>query len=139
MITTYDGDIVKSDTTIPLALRSALKAAVAPLENVPEIYRDWDFDSNDVILDLVHPSLFPVVYGQTKILNDSVVGLDNCIEKCGAGVTLRSPSVYNTVRNHYNRKYQWLPCDVGFEDNRAKYVFQSMRAERRTEKLDTTE
>ena len=61
------------------------------LENVPEIYRDWHPGSENTVLDLVHPSLFPVVYGRTKILRDNVVNLDDCVEKCGEGVTLEVP------------------------------------------------
>jgi len=80
-ITVYDADIVKSDTAVPSSLQQALKAAAASLENVPHTCRDWHPGSNDTVLDLVHPSLFPVVYGRTKILRDSLVGLENCIER----------------------------------------------------------
>ena len=55
------------------SLRDALKAAVAPIENVPEVRRNWHSTSHDTVLDLVHPSLVPVIYGQT-VLQDSVVG-----------------------------------------------------------------
>ena len=37
----YDGDGVKSDSAIPDDLKAALRAAVAPLENVPETLKDW--------------------------------------------------------------------------------------------------
>jgi hypothetical protein len=40
-ISAYDGDVVKSDNAIPSSLQYALKAATAPLDNVPEVYRDW--------------------------------------------------------------------------------------------------
>ena len=55
------------------SLRDALKAAVAPIENVPEVRRNWYSTSHDTVLDLVHPSLVPVIYGRT-VLQDSVVG-----------------------------------------------------------------
>jgi hypothetical protein len=133
IITAYDGDVVKSDTVIPSSLRHALKASIAPLEDIPEIYRDWHPGSDNIVLDLVHPSMFPVVYGRTRILKDSVVDLDNCIERCGDGETLGVPSreeaqqptsdmwggatVPNDTQDPYSRKYQWLPCDVSFGDD----------------------
>jgi len=119
MITVHDGDVVKSDTIIPSSLQDALKVAAAPLENIPEMYRDWHPGSDETVLDLVHPSLFPVVYGRTRILRDSLVGLDDCVKRCGDGMTLQVPS----SQGRYSRKYQWLPCDVSLEGDRAKYVF----------------
>jgi hypothetical protein len=143
-ITAYDGDVVKSDTVIPSSLQDALKAAAAPLENVSEVYRDWHPGSENTVLDLVHPSLFPVVYGRTKILRDNVMNLDDCVEKCGEGVTLEVPpseeaalvtlyepdddrrSFYSwnwgAMNDPYSRKFQWLPCEVGFEGDKVKYV-----------------
>jgi len=137
-ITAYDGDVVKSDSAIPSSLQHALKAAAAPLENVPEVYRDWHPGSEDTVLDLVHPSLFPLVYGRTKILKDSIVGLDDCVEKCGEGDTLKVPPSeeahlvtvhesrdsefwdWEAMRDPYSRKFQWLPCEVGFEGDKVK-------------------
>lgn len=133
-VTAYDGDVVKSDTVIPPSLQQALKDAVAPLENIPEVYRDWHPGADGTVLDLVHPSLFPVVYGRTRILRDSVVGLDDCVEKSGGGDTLTVPSSRETkliplhdarvrssfwwnwkaMRDPYSRKFQWLPCEVAF-------------------------
>ncbi|KXN91117.1 hypothetical protein AN958_02893 [Leucoagaricus sp. SymC.cos] len=56
----FNGDIVKSDCAIPNYLRSALKAAVAPRENIPPRKKDWHPGSNNQALDPVHPSLFPL-------------------------------------------------------------------------------
>jgi hypothetical protein len=137
-ITVYDADIVKSDTAVPSSLQQALKAAAAPLEDVPHARHDWHPGSNDTVLNLVHPSLFPVVYGRTKILPDSAVSLDGCLEKCGEGVTLDVPSSNEThlvtvhetgwaafinweaMRDPYSRKFQWLPCEMEFEGDKVK-------------------
>ena len=138
IIIAYDGNVVKSDNTISSFLREALKAAVAPLEDVPELYRDWHPGSDGTVLDLVHPSLFPVIYGRTRILRDSVVGLDDCTKRCGEGETLSVPSrletglvtVYESrtsafwnwraMHDPYSRKFQWLPCEVGFGGDKVK-------------------
>lgn len=91
------------------------------------MYRDWHLGSKDTVFDLVHPSLFPVVYGRTTVLSDSVVDLDDCVKRCGDGVTLRVPPRLEAQQagvwtgglqddhDPYSRQYQWLPCDVGFE------------------------
>ena len=79
-----------------------------------------------------------MVYGRKKILPDSLVSLDYCIEKCGEGVTLDVPSsneahlvtVHETgwaaflhweaMRDPYSRKFQWLPCEIELEDDKVK-------------------
>jgi hypothetical protein len=42
-----------------------LKIAVSALENVPQTKKDWHPGSNGQVLDLVHPSLYCIVYGRT--------------------------------------------------------------------------
>jgi len=136
IITAYDVGIVKSDTAIPSHLRKALCTAVEPLENVPDVHKDWHPGSNEMVLDLVHPSLFPVVYGRTRVLEDSVVGLDDCVKRCGDGRTLSVPQpreeqlldlklYQHRLRHPYSRKFQWLPCNVEFEGGQSRYVFST--------------
>jgi hypothetical protein len=131
-ITVYDGDVIKSDTVIPPALKDALSTAAANLEDVPDSRRDWHPGSSERVLDLVHPSLFPVVYGSTRILPDSLVGLDDCVTRCGEGLALGVPpkedcalwvqrtfgnKIYDTnylLQDPFSQKFQWLPCEVAF-------------------------
>jgi len=47
--------------------RAALRAAVSNLEDVPEADKDWHPNSNDLVLDLVHPSLYPLIYRRTLV------------------------------------------------------------------------
>jgi hypothetical protein len=84
-ISVYDGDVVKSDTAVPIELKEALQAAVEDLENAAEFSKDYHPGSDGKVLDLVHPSLFPLIYGRTRVLSDSLIGLDDCIESCGKG------------------------------------------------------
>ncbi|KAG5653950.1 hypothetical protein H0H81_009066 [Sphagnurus paluster] len=124
-VVVYNGDIVKSDTAIPEELRQALIAAVAPLEKVPRRHKDWRPEADNQVLDLVHPSLFPLVFGKTRILNDSLVGLDDCIERCGEGIPVPVPPETDLIparmpkyfaepiyKKPYSQQYQWLPCDI---------------------------
>jgi hypothetical protein len=126
-VTVYDVGIVKSDSAIPRSLNEAFREAVAPLEDIPVKHRDWHPGSNETVLDLVHPSLFPVVYGQTKILKNGIVGLDDCVKRCGEGETSCVPGLpiakrsdYDYVLNPYSVKFQWLPSEIKFDGHMTK-------------------
>lgn len=47
-------------------LRQRLQAALKPLEDVPPEKQDWHPSSNNQALDLVHPSLYCLVYDRTR-------------------------------------------------------------------------
>ena len=61
-ITAYDPGVVKSDSIVSGKLKECLKQAVRTLEQVPDSRKDWHLGSNENVLDLVHPSLFPLIY-----------------------------------------------------------------------------
>ncbi|RAL03357.1 DUF4246 domain-containing protein [Aspergillus ibericus CBS 121593] len=123
----FDIGVVRSDTAVSPELQQALRQAVRPLETIPEDQKDYHPGSEQRVVDLVHPSLFPLVYGQTRILPDSCITRDDCLESMGEGVHLPIPpeseagSVgrnswhYNGLRP-YSRKFQWLPCDVALNE-----------------------
>ncbi|KAJ6542721.1 hypothetical protein B0H19DRAFT_1171611 [Mycena capillaripes] len=54
-----------SDRLISDDVLQRLKSAAGVLENVPDAKKDWHPGSNGQVLDLVHPSLYCVVYGRT--------------------------------------------------------------------------
>jgi hypothetical protein len=120
MFTVYNGDVVKSDAAVSASLKNSLKRAVEPLENGPE--KDYHPGSDDKVLDLIHPSLFPLVYGRSRILRNEVVGLEHSISNIGSGEILpvaqleqkeEPPSfIRRPTANPYSVKFQWLPCDV---------------------------
>ncbi|TFK62409.1 hypothetical protein BDN72DRAFT_903265 [Pluteus cervinus] len=115
-ISIFHGDVVKSDTIVPESLRLALIEAVKPLEDVPQKSQDWHPRSGDKVLDLVHPSLFPLVYGRSRILPHGRTTLDDCVEKCGQGEVVPIPAepTYGDAQIHkpYSCNFQWLPCEV---------------------------
>ena len=125
LVEALDG-IYKSDTIVPESLQQALLKAVTPLENVPEKHKDWHPGSDEQVLDLVHPSLFPLVYGQSRILPDSTVGIQDCISRCGDGEVLPIPSREEMIEvnrgpwrfsmddrsaGSWSQKFQWLPSE----------------------------
>lgn len=119
-ISVFDGDVVKSDMAVPATLREELESVVRPLEEVPDNLKDWHPGSEEKVLDLVHPSLFPLVYGRTRILPNSITNLEDAIERCGEGVLLGLPATVGDVRREYSDKFQWLPCDVDISREGAK-------------------
>ncbi|GJJ74741.1 hypothetical protein EMPS_07099 [Entomortierella parvispora] len=81
--------------------------------DVPEHLKDWHPGSNKQVLDLVHPSLFPAVVGETRITTEPAIPALECI---GKGTVLRSedlPPVAESRRyeKFFSKKYQWLPTD----------------------------
>lgn len=125
--------VAKSDSIVPDELKEALRAAVRPLEEVPDHQKDWHPNSDEQVLDLVHPSLFPVIYGKTKIIPEAGmnVGLEGGSAFTGSGETIPKPSdkvvtVENTDRGlhsysqaklFWSERFQWLPCDVSIIDS----------------------
>jgi hypothetical protein len=105
--------VLKSDNVIPNELKEELKRAVAPLEEVPDKKKDWHPGSDNTVLDLVHPSLFPLVYDCSRILPDSTINLEDCLESIGKGVVVPSPCEDNDL---WSDRFQWLPCNVSFPD-----------------------
>lgn len=122
----FDPGVVKADNTIPFEMQKELKNAVRPLEDVAEEEKDYHPGSDQKVVDLVYPSLFPVIYGRTRILPDHVIRLDDCLSAVGQGQLLPVPpkeqarlpsafydrSGYHRGHEGYSRKFQWLPCDI---------------------------
>ncbi|KAF9779819.1 hypothetical protein BJ322DRAFT_1113127 [Thelephora terrestris] len=92
--------IWKSDGLIPVSLREKLLAAVAPLEGVPDSEKDWHPGSDGLVFDLVHPSLYSVVYGRT-MRKGPRSGLK----------ALVAPRFESGDLKFTSERFQWLPSD----------------------------
>ncbi|KAI3585716.1 hypothetical protein IWW34DRAFT_888681 [Fusarium oxysporum f. sp. albedinis] len=115
--------VIKSDSLLTPDLAKALQEGVKPLEAFPPELKDWDPNSKEQVLDLVHPSLWPLIYGRFRVLNDRVIEIDNALASCGPGVVLRAPGseqITHIIREGgfcedevvvLSNKFQWLPCD----------------------------
>ncbi|KAF2711822.1 hypothetical protein K504DRAFT_465561 [Pleomassaria siparia CBS 279.74] len=126
-----EATIVKSDTIVPEELREMLKETVRPLEHVSDQLKDWHPYTGNQVLDLVHPSLFPIVYGLSRALPTGTIPLEDCLSYSGQGETIRDFSAKTYVRygdwvgpdmieNAWG-SYQWLPSNIKFDENgRAK-------------------
>lgn len=122
-ISVYSGDVVKSDNAVPFSVRTALNSAVRPLEEVSGKHKDYHPDSDKKVIDLVHPSLFPLVYGRSRVLPDSTISLNDCLASSGKGALIQIPPDDQTNilgqdrpdwshRSVYSTNFQWLPCEV---------------------------
>lgn len=126
-VSVYNGDVVKSDLAISESIKHELREAARELEDVPDACKDWHPGSNGQVLDLVHPSLFPLVFGKTRVIQDELIHLKDCLESCCKGVVVPPPNddELGTPRGGvypYSKNFQWLPCevDISNEDGSAK-------------------
>ena len=139
MVVAYDPGVVKADNILSCELKDRLKEAVKPLENIDESRKDWHPGSNDQVLDLVHPSLFPVNYGKTRIVSDRLLGLADAVAASGSGIVLSNPVAKRMRTRKFadwdtddesdywdrciSKNFQWLPCEFRFDQNgRLRYA-----------------
>ncbi|CZS83052.1 unnamed protein product [Fusarium graminearum] len=131
--------IVKSDNYIDQSLHEELQAAFAKLKLEQKDDPDWHPRSNDMVQNLVHPSLFPLVYGRSRVFREEVVGVEDAIDRwSGKGEVIpkyQKPSsdkkrYYGTGiggdqvdDSYWSENYQWLPSNVAFqEDGSVKFT-----------------
>ncbi|KAF8173746.1 hypothetical protein K438DRAFT_1849902 [Mycena galopus ATCC 62051] len=93
-----------SDRLVSNEVSDRLRAAVFQLEGVPDDLKDWHPGSNGQVLDLVHPSLYCIVYGRT----------------CCSDLTQPKPRGTAQV----SKRFCWLPSDFSVDatDGSAKLV-----------------
>ncbi|VUC20371.1 unnamed protein product [Clonostachys rosea] len=128
----YSACAIKSDSLISAELAQSLKDAVRSLEEVSEDEKDWHPGSDNKVLDLVHPSLYALVYGLTRVVVEKRIGISDALENCGTGTILPKPhptEVYRQPGIHREPKlpslshnFQWLPCDVDISANGAARI-----------------
>jgi len=118
----YNGDVYKSDAALSSGFKERLQDAVIEFEaSIPEDKKDWHPNTDDKVWDLVHPSLFPVLYGRSRVLpGDATLGLDDCISRCGEGVILPGPPLSEAPTPICSRAFQWLPCEVDISGPKAR-------------------
>ncbi|KAF3805339.1 hypothetical protein GCG54_00006282 [Colletotrichum gloeosporioides] len=114
----YSAAVIKSDNALTPEIKEELKKAVAMLEDVPDAHKDWHPGSDEKVLDLVHPSLWPLAYGTTRILSDKRIPLADTMNYCGGGDVIPTPD--EDVDLCWSTKFQWLPCEVELDDDKPR-------------------
>lgn len=114
--------VVKSDKLVDSSLHDALEEAFKKLQDNQAGSPDWHPNTNDMVQDLVHPSLYPLVYGRSKVLREEIVGVEDAIKSwSGKGSVI--PSNEATGNPSWSATYQWLPSNVAFqEDGSVKFT-----------------
>ncbi|KAL1404890.1 hypothetical protein Q8F55_008501 [Vanrija albida] len=109
--------VIKADgeAGVPEALRTRLIDAVRPLENVPNDEVDWHPGSNGLVRDIVHPSLFPLVYGKTRYLADREIKAADALQAWGSGEVVPALETDADVK----RREKWFKQFTA-KDNKAK-------------------
>lgn len=103
-----------SDNAVGAEAKSALRNAATRLEDVKDIQKDWHPGSDGKVLDLVHPSLFPLLYGRSRILPmGNNVPLHECALHSGEGTIVPQLDVEDS---NYSEKFQWLPCEMSLDE-----------------------
>lgn len=99
-------------------LRESLLIAGARLEDVPTRAKDWRPGSRRQVHDLVDPLLYPLVYGQSKFV-DEKIGLDECTKRCGDGKTVPVSicQPYQQVPSARSTKFQCLPSEFDIREH----------------------
>ena len=113
---------------VPAELADSLRECVRVLEDVPEHAKDWHPGSDEKVLDLVHPSLFPLIYGRSKALSSGTVPLEGCGRFIGTGDTVdnldESDKVHQIELSWEDSislkawgSFQWLPSNIHFSED----------------------
>jgi hypothetical protein len=123
--------VAKSDTLVTSELHANLRKAFDKLKLDYAASPDWHPNSNGMVQDLVHPSMYPLVYGRSCGFREEHVGVADAIE-CWAGkgeiipqqAPEEPPNRYNyTVGGSrippefWSNTYQWLPANVAFQND----------------------
>ncbi|GAA5840534.1 hypothetical protein JCM11251_007611 [Rhodosporidiobolus azoricus] len=96
--------VLETDSLIPPSLRDSLIADVAKLEKNPPLgVPDWHPGSNEQVLDLLHPSLWPLRYKSTPV---RVVDAEGKVTE----QVSRAPPPRNALHST-SEEFQWLPSD----------------------------
>ena len=131
MVPTLDAHaaVVKSDSLVPDSLHRSLLTSFETLKADQADVPDWHPNSDDRVQNLVHPSLFPLVYNRTRAFQDEVVGVEDAIDEWsgkGEVVVGEKPWVPDRFRfgvggdvppDFWSVNFQWLPANVAFQDD----------------------
>ncbi|KAF5715715.1 WD40 repeat 2 [Fusarium mundagurra] len=84
----YTAAIIKSDHLISDNVWRTLKQGVKVLEDVPAAVKDWHPGSDEKVLNLVHPYIYPLAYSRSRVLHDRRIRLAEALGNCGQGLNI---------------------------------------------------
>lgn len=94
-----DDRVVFCDEAVDEDTKHRLQAQLAELEAL--MPKDYHPGSNETVVDLVHPSLYPLVYGTSEVDGQPA-----------------TPKLFGSVADWgRSERFQWLPCVMKLTDN----------------------
>lgn len=105
--------IWQSDRLVEEDLRSGLMRCVSALENVPEDQKDWHPRANEQVLDLVHPSLYCIVYGRTTV----AAGHETLTQHPPLEDLDDEDSDAGYAKHFLSERFSWLPTDFAISSD----------------------
>ncbi|GLD99161.1 hypothetical protein PINS_up007879 [Pythium insidiosum] len=105
-----------SDSIVPADLKAKFVSQVAKLEDVPEDQKDWHPGSNNQVLDLVHPSLYCCVLGETAKISEAEAG-DADLSPADRMHRMMFLSTKKTDPASGDSGYQWIPSDFKVDND----------------------
>ncbi|WOO77774.1 uncharacterized protein LOC62_01G001341 [Vanrija pseudolonga] len=123
IVAVFDGAgvVFKSDRAVSPTLHARLLDSIKPFANIPEEDKDWHPGSRGTVHVLVNPSLWPLVYGKTRIVADQELDVNNCLAFYGLGNHTAEVSDRGK-RTEFSREFQWLPAVVDVATGKARIV-----------------
>ncbi|KXX73990.1 hypothetical protein MMYC01_209021 [Madurella mycetomatis] len=126
-----ENTVIKSDSLINDELRQSLRAAFEKLRTEQGPEPDWHPWTDDKVQDLIHPSMYPFVYGKSKFIQEEVVGIADAIETwSGKGEIIQKdrkirykgprsalPRQDYSNNSFWSSTYQWLPANLSFQED----------------------
>lgn len=106
--------IVFSDTAIDPAVKEKFVKHAKALEELFET-PDYHPGSNNQVVDLLHPSLFPLQYGTTPIKTED----GYVIAEYSEDISKTKPEV---LQFGVSKKFQWLPAVMGLKEGKFEFT-----------------
>jgi hypothetical protein len=135
-VSIFNGDVVKSDRQILGNLQQDLAVAIKSLEKGMASFSEYRLVTEPREFDYVHPSFFPIVFGESRCLRDRTIGLDDAVDAMGQGEVIPVPQDPGPSRKDlswniasrsdigprpYSSRFQWLPSDIYFRPDGTCY------------------
>ncbi|KAJ1851453.1 hypothetical protein LPJ73_003033 [Coemansia sp. RSA 2703] len=101
-----------SDSLIDPETEAQLEEYVAILEDVPDASKDWHPNSNNQVLNLIHPSLFPLIYARSHVLPNPISSPKDALTLCTFG---QAPGNHDAWRAFLKEHYKSADEETGSE------------------------
>jgi hypothetical protein len=121
--------VVKSDVLVNDIFRGEICQAFNKLYLDQAESPDWQPGTHQSVRNLIDPSMYPLVFDQTRVFRDEVVGIQDAIWKwSGKGEIITKGELVKQFHiwwplTYWSNEYQWLPANVAFqEDGSVKFT-----------------